>query len=644
MGMLNVSDITVPALLEKLRRREWLVPMFQRDFVWSVTDVIELVISIISSRPIGMATLWEQPDKPELELSPIFILDYLPEQKHPQPRYFAEVNSNPSKVYAILDGRQRCTAAAMAFGGLRALDGRFKYAGRYFLDVKTTDETERVVFVKEAEVRKKRFDTDASCVCEGLFPLASNQGGEQILAQWMRYLQSIRDPTYYAGGALPAPDELDRRDGVLKRAFEGIVETKLAVYVVPDNYHLPEICEIFETLNTTGTKVSTVDLIHSWLYSDTINDPGGPIQLRDWISEFGQKDGAIGWASANDRPELIAQIVTACYVALRDKPVPRVVSGSRPSPVSTIKAADLLATPTLHWKNIIHNDEFLAEFIGDFQNLVAGGYFPYSECPYPASAAIYVALRWHYKFDGSEDRKWGRQDLDVVFRAFFWRNALAHRYDQGFLTQVSTDIKQLKEWLAMRGTFSSANEWATTVQKQMDEYMSKTVPLPEMDDLVDLLTDARPAGALQKALTLPMIAGARKDLINPALTLAYPAAENVELHHIYPKGWCNKTKAGELADLFDKEKAGRDWVDSVANLMPLSRRSNNEWKAKLPGQLLVEKKLTFEQQKATLKSLFIDEACFRILLSGPMKNIREFWTRRAKLIAQDLIDRTSVVL
>lgn len=644
MGVLNVSDVTVPALLDKLRRREWLVPMFQRDFVWSVTDVIEFIISIISSRPVGMATLWEQPDTPEIDLSPIFVLDYLTDQKQPQPRYFAERGSNPNKVYAILDGRQRCTAAAMAFGGLRALDGRFKYAGRYFLDVTTSDETERIVFIKEAEVRKRKYDTDANCISQGLFALASNKEGEQLLAQWMRYLQSIRDPAYYSEGKLPGSDELDRRDAILKSAFQGIVDTKLAVYVVPDNYHLPEICEIFETLNTTGTKVSTVDLIHSWLYTDTFNDPGGPIQLRDWINELGQKDGAIGWASANDRPELVAQMATACYVALSDKPEPRIVGGTRPTVISSIKAVDLLATPTAHWKNVIHNDDFLAELIGDFQTLVGGGFFPYSECPYPVSAAIYVGLRWHHKFDTPDPRRWGRQDLDAVFKPFFWRNALAHRYDQGFLTQLSADIKQIKEWLSTRESYSSVSEWAASVQETMDEYMSKPVPLPSKSDLIELLTDAPPAGALKKALTLPMIAGVTKDLINPNTSLAYPAAEGVELHHIYPKGWCNKSKAGDLAKLFDPERAGRDWVESVANLMPLSRRSNNSWKAKLPGQLLVEKKISFDNHKAALGAVFIDEPSFRILHSGNLNKIRQFWERRAALIAQDLLDRTSVVL
>lgn len=404
MSRLMVTDITVPGLLERLRWREWLVPGFQRDFVWSMADVVSLVVSIFESRPIGMATLWEQGTTPEVELVSVSVPDSDPDR-----RYFADAGENPSKVYAILDGRQRCTALAMAFGGLRAHDGKYKFSGRYYLDVGTTNAAKRVCYLKESEVRRRGLLTDANCVGEGLFPLSSNSENEEILPQWMRYIQAIRNPSFYQNGELPPSAELDTRDTILKNAFEGLVGTKLAVYIVPDTYHLAAICDIFETLNTTGTPVSPVDLIHSWLYSDTHNDPQ-PLLLREWISDLGQKDGAIGWASELDRPELTAQVVTACYVALDTKPNPRAVSGNAVTAITSIKSADLLATPTMHWKNVVRNDDLLAEFLGNFQTTVAGGHFPYSSCPYPVSAAIYVGLRWHAHFDVANERAWGRED------------------------------------------------------------------------------------------------------------------------------------------------------------------------------------------------------------------------------------------
>jgi len=60
---LDVNSVTVEDLLSLLGSGEWLIPRFQRDFVWSVEDVAQLIYSILELlRPIGMATLWEQPE------------------------------------------------------------------------------------------------------------------------------------------------------------------------------------------------------------------------------------------------------------------------------------------------------------------------------------------------------------------------------------------------------------------------------------------------------------------------------------------------------------------------------------------------------------------------------------------------------
>ena len=135
------------------------------------------------------------------------------------------------------------------------------------------------------------------------------------MQQFYRYTQAIADPDNYSNSELPDKAELKRRNDILAKSFDGLMGTKLAVYIVPPSYSLAEICEIFEVLNTTGTKVSTVDLIHSWLYSETANDQQ-PVLLRDWIDTLGQLNGAMGWSSSTDRPELIAQMATAAYVAL----------------------------------------------------------------------------------------------------------------------------------------------------------------------------------------------------------------------------------------------------------------------------------------------------------------------------------------
>jgi len=163
------------------------------------------------------------------------------------------------------------------------------------------------------------------------------------------------------------------------------------------------------------------------------------------------------------------------------------------------------------------------------------------------------------------------------------------------------------------------------------------------DTIIDLLTDGRQTGALQQALTLAMLAGAHKDLLDPQVNIGFPTGEPPELHHIFPKAWCASNKTGSLATLFDKKAAGRDWVDSIANMMPLSRKSNNIWKAKIPDQILAEQQADFATIKAAAKGVYIDEQAFELLTEGSNR-IEDFWKRRADLIATDLLGRTTVTL
>lgn len=641
MGKLVVESIGIADLLARLRTNTWLVPAFQRDFVWSEANVTSLVLSVIEARPIGMATLWEQPDDSDLSLVPASIED-TKNNASTSVTIAEDDAARPNKFYAVLDGRQRSTALAMAFGGLRATDARRRFSGRFFLDVKEEDVTERVRYIREPQVKAKKYDTLSACVADGLFPLATDPS-KGLMGQWMSYLQEIQNPSNYPNGELPDASELASRNAILQKAFEGISETVLAVYVVPADYSLGEICEIFETLNTTGTRVSTVDLLHSWLFNDTHLE-SEPILLREWIDELGQMEGAVGWASKTERPELIAQTVTACYIVMDDpgKPQPRSVGGAKKQQsVSALKASDLLATPAAFWKEAVAEAPDLAGYIGDFQKCVSGTYFPLSDCPYPVTVAMYSGLRWYMDHDSRYANQWTVHELDAVFRAFFWRNALTGRFDQGFLSQSATDLKDLKEILFRRAKADSANSWAS----EANDFLTKTMGLrlPKLDETERQLLQAKPAGALGQALSLPVRTRPEADLLEPGTSIQYPSAKPVELHHIYPQAWCANNRHGALGDILDPNKAEYDYVRSVANQTPLTRESNNDWRAKTPGQALAKGDLTFAVAQGRLESHFISKISYEALTASS-PDPKGFWDERARMIGEYLVARCSVYL
>jgi hypothetical protein len=628
-------DINIPNVLKKLRTKEWLIPQFQREFVWTNAQVIALANSVIDARPIGMVTLWEQSADAPLPLEPISIADWDPAKNATGQKTFADDCPLPGRYYAILDGRQRSTALALTFGGLRATSGIYRHAGSYFLDATATEENERVKFVPVKEMKRRNLDTRASAIGQGYFPLGV-ENPDLMMGQWMEYLQDINKADYYPNGILPDDDELRRRNAVLSKAFSGIFNTKMAVYVVQPSYDLAQICEIFDTLNTTGTKVSTIDLIHSGLYNDTLGDAGGALLLRDEIDALGELDGAVGWSSSSGRPELIAQFVAATHVALEAKPEPKRIGGARDVKITSVKSGDLLAIPSGFWRKIFESNTIFASFIGGFQNAVAGGRFTMAQCPYPASAAIYVALRWHLEFEGGAATHWGIGDLDRLYGAFFWRNVLHSRYDQGFLTQIGTDLREMKSFLYEKSSTTSDQIWRSEANEWLN---SKIGPRPSKQEITDAVTDGGEKGALRRATLLLLYARADRDVISPDLSIALESG-SMDLHHIYPKDWCKNNAGGALKDVLDQDISERDWVNAAANLIPMHRQTNNQWRKQSPATFL-DSKSDFDSHPDLWMRYFVNREAYELLLQGE-NGVIDFWNARANAIVEDIYRRTTV--
>jgi len=124
-------------ILEHLNRKEWVLPPFQRDFVWNDKEkIIKFVDSLYRDYPIGSIIIWkphEEDIKEEIRGRPID----------------ATVSREPlwTKKY-ILDGQQRLTTICRIFNG-----DPFVFKGREFIlhfDVKN----EKFCFLEKGEKRE----------------------------------------------------------------------------------------------------------------------------------------------------------------------------------------------------------------------------------------------------------------------------------------------------------------------------------------------------------------------------------------------------------------------------------------------------------------------------------------------------------
>jgi hypothetical protein len=108
----------ISELLDSIRKYDLVLPEFQREYVWTLEQAKQLMVSLVKGYPVGGLLLWKTDQPPELK-----NLDKLPEKL--------------GTVQVLLDGQQRLTTlhmlttGAIEKGSIKAIcqDRRFAHRG-----------------------------------------------------------------------------------------------------------------------------------------------------------------------------------------------------------------------------------------------------------------------------------------------------------------------------------------------------------------------------------------------------------------------------------------------------------------------------------------------------------------------------------
>jgi uncharacterized protein with ParB-like and HNH nuclease domain len=615
---LDVTRKTIPEVLDLLTSGYYQVPKFQREFVWSQPQVFGLLSSIFRARPIGMITAWKQPQgNPQTEIEPLKI----------KSTAFKNFDEDPAVVHLVLDGKQRLTAMAIAFGGLRAPDDRHLFSGRWFLNFGASadeNEDEIIVYKKRSEIDAENLDAVANCIASGLFPLDHYR-------QFNEISQHIHNRDYYPSGSYPEDSIRLKRSANLAEYQQTFQSFQIPLAELPERVSLAEVCEIFEVLNTTGTKVSTFDIIHNTVFGDTT----GQFNLREIFNELSESTEKIRFLFDESRPEFICQLITGSYL-LNSSPNSR-RAGQK---VTSIKGGDLINTPTDFYLEFFENRSLFSSYASSFFDEVIGADFRLKEIPYPASTIIYFALRWNREkyIENARDR-FSVEELNSLFRAFFWRNVITGRYDQGFLTKIVADIKCLNDYLynliALR---SYPQDWCAEANVLLDGLFGSEHKAKSEELIAEHLMDSEIRGALRLALILFLNTKTNYDLLSGSRLDRFSTSgnEKVDLHHIYPRDWCRNNRAAHQV-----LQNAAHIENCIANLTPLTSASNNRWKTRSPGTAINEFDLTWENRSSVYTESFVDKETFEVL-SASVPNPESFWKKRSLIIAREIFNLQKV--
>ncbi|HEF9980433.1 TPA: DUF262 domain-containing protein [Campylobacter coli] len=127
------SPITINEAMQRIKNNEYLLPAFQREYVWKPEDIEKLFDSLMRGYPISSFLFWKVKDESKTAWKFYRFLEYYRESYHTHNDYFN--TSNHKDFYAILDGQQRLTSLYFALFGnydIHRLYNKWENNDRYF--------------------------------------------------------------------------------------------------------------------------------------------------------------------------------------------------------------------------------------------------------------------------------------------------------------------------------------------------------------------------------------------------------------------------------------------------------------------------------------------------------------------------------
>lgn len=252
------TPISVQEAMLKINSREYLIPAFQREYVWDATRVENLFDSLMRGYPINSMLFWEV--KGEARQSFVFY-DFLSEYVEEHKKHNNPTNSLvKDSFYAILDGQQRLTSLYLGLYGTYAYHK--KYRGWEYTE---DNFPPRKLYLNLTHVNEETGEDDKKYLFE--FKTVSETGGKDIFInegeKWFRVGKSVdMEPTdiysYITNNQL-SKEELN----VLTKLQEVICKDRCINYYLETSVQPNQAVNIFVRTNAGGRPLSISDILLS---------------------------------------------------------------------------------------------------------------------------------------------------------------------------------------------------------------------------------------------------------------------------------------------------------------------------------------------------------------------------------------------
>lgn len=258
MSNIQNIDISLQDIVKNMYKDGYLIPKFQRDFVWTTKDIIDLGDSIIRGYPIS--SLLTMPQNGTLSVGSHSLLN----------DEFGSNDEKPSEEsqskYYILDGQQRMTSISKLF---LAADSK----NEYYFDLLSilTEKYPDDDLQNDSGIKKKcSLSLTSDNLCRNF--AVTKDKSEKPTRQNNRFIsgKSIIDNKF---GSVVSKflrvledadeDSIDKYTDHLNAVLGSLGGYSVPATVIASDSELGIVIRVFEKVNSTGKKLTLFDLINA---------------------------------------------------------------------------------------------------------------------------------------------------------------------------------------------------------------------------------------------------------------------------------------------------------------------------------------------------------------------------------------------
>ncbi|MDD6311482.1 MAG: DUF262 domain-containing protein [Firmicutes bacterium] len=569
---MQTNDRNLTDLMASVHSAKAQLPDFQRGWVWDDDRIKALIASITSNYPVGAA----------------MFLAYGNEDirfKHRTIENVQATNVVPDEL--ILDGQQRLTSIySSLYSKLPVRTHTEKNKNKdiyryYYIDIAKAidpdvDRTDAIISISSDRVITSDFgrvvemdlSTREAEFKNKMFPL-------NIILDFVECQKWQNE--YYA---------FHEYDSTVIQEFtkfnnEIVMVTyqyKMPVILLDKDTPKEAVCQVFENVNTGGVSLTVFELVTAIFAMDDF-------ELRkDWAEK---KENYF----SGDILDIVeaTDFLTAC--TLYSQYTSGVTLSCKKSDILNLKLTDYKAYADVIVKGFVEAESILQE-----ERIFSSRDLPYSTQLIPMATLCALLL---------DNNKIKSTNVKKAIKQWYWCGVMGELYGGANNSRYANDVKGVMDWV------KSSNELPKTI---LDAYFSP----------MRLLGLQSRQSAAYKGIMALILQNHPKDFISgKEMDFAVYKSEYVDIHHIFPKDYCEKQN-------YPKKK----W-NSVVNKTPITYSTNREIGGVAPSAYLSKienkKQVNTDDLNAYLDSHFIDHDMAR------KNRFDEYFINRAKAIL-DLIE------